>query len=169
MGRYTAGLSELTKAGFPTTIWEAPHYQASALASKAVASKFATTYQRVVYYTGDTPNLNSASGKDFAAGQIFPYVIDKDHSGQRILPENIGNIEYDISSTDPTSNFNYTWQDLYINAYAFAVRDGFASFFFHPFWLEPEVGVPGFQDFKSLVDGITGLGYVLTSPSQIPK
>lgn len=166
--RYTAGLSELSIAGYPTTIWEAPHYQASALASKAVASKFASTYQRVVYYTADTPSFYAGVGKDFAVGQIFPYVIDKDHYGQRILPENIGNIEYDISAVDPTSNFNYTWQDLYMNAqYALAVRDGFASFFFHPFWLEPEVGVPGFQDFQSLVDGITGLGYVWTSPSEV--
>jgi uncharacterized protein YdaL len=37
--------------------------------------------------------------------------------------------------------------------YAKTVRDGFASFFFHPFWLEPELGVPGFADFKKTVEG----------------
>jgi uncharacterized protein YdaL len=51
--------------------------------------------------------------------------------------------------------------------YALTVRDGFASFFFHPFWLEPDLGTPGFQDFKRLVDGITSLGYVWTSPSAL--
>jgi hypothetical protein len=36
------------------------------------------------------------------------------------------------------------------------LRDGFASFSFHPFWLDPETGTP---DFQNLVEGITALGY----------
>ncbi|MEP7154128.1 MAG: DUF2334 domain-containing protein [Betaproteobacteria bacterium] len=167
-GRYDAGLADLAANGYPTTVWEAPHYQGSALSYKAVPAKFPTTYQRVVYYTADNPSFIAAPGKDFAVGQIFPYIINKDYYGQRIIPENLGNIEYDISDIDPASNFNYTWQDLYINAqYALTVRDGFASFFFHPFWLEPDIGKPGLQDFKNLVEGMTALGYTWTSPSQL--
>ena len=40
-----------------------------------------------------------------------------------------------------------------------AVRDGFASFFFHPYWLEPDLGLPAYQDFQSMITGITNLGY----------
>ena len=167
LGRLNAGKNELMSNGYNPVAWETPHYQASALASKAMPLVFPTTYQRVVYYTADTPNFNAATNKDFGVGQIFPYVIKKDHYGQRIIPESLGNIEYNISAIDPTSNYNYTWQDIVTNAeYGKVVRDGYASFFFHPFWLEPAVGVPGFADFKNLINGITNLGYTWIAPSK---
>jgi uncharacterized protein YdaL len=101
-------------------------------------------------------------------GQFYPYVIGKDYYGQRVLPENLGNIEYDIRTIDPTSFYNYTADDIITNAkYAKAVRDGFASFFFHPFWLEPNLGVPGFEDFKKAVEGITALGFTWVAPSTV--
>ena len=130
--------------GYNPVAWEPPHYHASALRrSRPPRRCSARTYQRVVYFTADKPNFWPRLRKDFAVGQIFPYVIGKDYYGQRVLPENLGNIEYDISTIDPTSNYNYTWDDIVTNAeYAKAVRDGFASFFFHPFWLEPELNRP---------------------------
>lgn len=39
------------------------------------------------------------------------------------------------------------------------VRDGFASWFFHPFWLEPDLNEPGFADFQSVMNGISALGF----------
>ena len=51
--------------------------------------------------------------------------------------------------------------------YAKTVRDGVASFFFHPFWLEPELGTPGFEDFKKTVEGISALGFTWIAPSKI--
>ena len=111
-GRLIAGLGELARQGFQPVAWEMPHYQGSALANKAAASIFNTTYQRVVYYTADKPNFNAAVSKDFAVGQIFPYVIKRDYYGQRVLPESLGNIEYDIRTVDPTSNYNFTAQDI---------------------------------------------------------
>ena len=168
LGRLNAGKTELTSNGYTPVAWETPHYHASALASKAMPQVFPTTYQRVVYFTADQPNFNAAINKDFGVGQIFPYVIKKDHYGQRIIPENLGNIEYDLSAIDPSSNFNYTWQDIVTNAeYGKTVRDGFASFFFHPFWLEPAVGVPGYADFQSTITGITNLGYTWVAPSKV--
>jgi uncharacterized protein YdaL len=166
--RMGAGLMELRGSGYQPVAWEAPHYQGSALSSKAAAGIFPTTYQRVVYYTADKPNFTAPVSKDFAVGQLYPYVIQKDHYGQRVLPESLGNIEYDIRTIDPTSNYNYTSQDIVTNAqYAMAVRDGFASFFFHPFWLEPELGVPGFDDFKKTVEGISQLGYTWVAPGSV--
>ncbi|MBN3835113.1 DUF2334 domain-containing protein [Burkholderia sp. Ac-20344] len=159
--RLSAGLQEFSSNGYVPFAWEAPHYQSSPLSIKAVPPLFKTTYQRVVYYTSDRPNLNStAPNHDFSVGQFFPYIINTDYYGQRVLPENLGNIEYNICNIDPYSCLSYTWQDLYTNAqYALTVRDGFASFFFHPFWLEPDLGTSGLQDFQSLVNGITGLGF----------
>lgn len=169
LGRYQAGLLELSLNGYRATAWETPHYQASALASKASTQVFPKTYQRVVYYTADKPNFTASVEKDFAVGQIFPYPIKTDYYGQKVLPESLGNIEYDIHLIDPTSSFNYTWQDILTNAqYVKTVRDGYASFFFHPFWLEPQVGTPGLADFKSLVSGISSLGFTWTVPSQLP-
>jgi len=48
------------------------------------------------------------------------------------------------------------------------VRDGFASFFFHPFWLEADLGTPGFADFQKTIDGISALGFTWMAPSQVP-
>lgn len=164
LGRLNAGLLELISNGYRPVAWETPHYQASAVSSKAFPLLFNKTYHRVVYYTADQPNFNANVNRDFAVGQVFPYVIKKDHYGQMVLPESLGNIEY--ASSD--SNVVYTWQDILTNAqYALTVRDGYASFFFHPFLLEPEFGQPGFADFKRLVEGITALGYTWTVPSKI--
>ncbi|MDB5898272.1 MAG: hypothetical protein JWP41_1874 [Ramlibacter sp.] len=168
LGRLSAGLADLAANGYRAVAWETPHYHASPTASRAFPQLFNTTYQRVVYYTSDQPDLGSHPGKDFAAGQIFPYVIQRDYYNQRVLPESLGNIEYDISKVDPSSYFTYSWQEIYLNAqYALTVRDGFASFFFHPFWAEGDVGTPGLADFKKLVDGITQLGFTWVAPSSV--
>jgi uncharacterized protein YdaL len=167
LGRLNAGVADLNRYGFAPVAWETPHYHSSAISSRAAASVFNTTYQRVVYFTADQPKFNAATAKDFALGQIFPYVIKKDYYGQRVVPESLGNIEYDIHTIDPTSNYNYTWQDIVTNAqYALTVRDGYASFFFHPFWLEPDLGVPGFADFQKVIDGISQLGFTWVAPSK---
>jgi uncharacterized protein YdaL len=146
--------------------FEVPHYHASPYAYQAVRQRFATSWGRLVYYTSDTPDLTVANpNRDFAVGQFFPYVIRHDHYGNKVLPENIGNIEYDLGAQDPSSNYNYTADDLLLNAAnAAVVRGGFASFFFHPFWLEPSLGKPGFADFKKVVEGLTALGYTWADP-----
>jgi uncharacterized protein YdaL len=168
LGRLNQGIQDMKANNFPIVAWEAPHYHTSAITAKTVPQLFTTTYQRVVYYTGDKPNFWAPVAKDFAVGQFYPFVVRKDYYGQYVLPENLGNIEYDISAIDPTSNYNYTADDLILNAkYAKAVRGGFASFFFHPFWLEPNLGTPGFEDFKKTIEGITQLGFTWVAPSTL--
>lgn len=165
--RITTGRRDLLAYGYTPVAWEFPHYQASATSMRAVAPLYAKTYQRQVYYTADVPKLNG--GGDYAVGQFFPYVIKKDYYGQKVLPENLGNFEYDLSWIDPNATLVYTWQDIVLNAkYAYAVRDGFASFFFHPFLLEPSLNLPALQDFKNAVNGINNMGYRWTSPSRLP-
>ncbi|KVL67652.1 DUF2334 domain-containing protein [Burkholderia ubonensis] len=160
-GRMTDGLAEFTSNGYRIVGWAAPQYQVSPLAASATAARFPTTFQRAVYYTATNPQLGTgAPNQDFSAGQFFPYIINADYYGQRIIPENLGSIQYNICNVDPFSCITYTWQQLVANAqYGLVVRDGFASFFFHPYWLEPELGLPAYQDFQSLVTGITNLGY----------
>jgi uncharacterized protein YdaL len=129
---------------------------------RAMAKRFSASYQRIVYYTSTHPDLN-ASGpeKDYAAGMFFPYVIHNDSYGRLVIPENLGNIEYDISHVDPSSNIVYTWKDIVENAKdAWVVRDGFASFFFHPFWIDPGFeSLNAFEDFKRTIEGISQQGY----------
>jgi uncharacterized protein YdaL len=168
LGRLDSGLGELSANGYSVFAWETPHYEASATDSRVFPQRFSKTYQRAVYFTSDKPNFFASTGKDFAVGQIFPYPIEKDYYGQFIIPEELGNVEYDISTIDPTSNYNYTAQDILTNAqYALAVRDGYASFFFHPFWLEPDLGTPGFQDFQTIINGITNMGYTWVPASTV--
>ncbi len=165
--RLNTGLSEFAAADIFPWAWETPHYQGSPLSYQAMAKTFSTTYQRVVYYTSSTPNLQAEGpSKDFASGMFFPYIIHRDPYGQYVVPENLGNIEYDIHTIDPTSNFNYTWKDLLENAeYGMIVRDGFGSFFFHPFWVDPDFkNLNAFEDFKNLIEGITSLGYKWANP-----
>ncbi|GAB3650499.1 polysaccharide deacetylase family protein [Ramlibacter alkalitolerans] len=168
LGRLNNGLSDMGAVGWKPIAWEAPHYEQSPLASRAAPQLFPKTYQRVVYFTSDRPDLFAAQNRDFAVGQIFPYAVGTDHYGQYVIPESLGNIEYDIHTIDPTSNFNYTADDIILNAkYVKTIRDGAASFFFHPFWLEPELGVPGLADFQKTITGITALGFTWVAPSQL--
>ena len=167
--RITDGRTMMTQNGFTPFAWEPPHYQSSPRAYQAAAQVFPKTWQRAVYYTSDVPNLAvNAPNRDFAVGQFFPYIIQKDYYNQRIIPENLGNIEYDIREIDPTSNFNYTWEDLKLNAEnAKVIRDGFASFFFHPFWLEPAINRPGLADFKKVMEAIDALGFQFVDASTL--
>ncbi len=166
LGRLDAGLAELSGSGFTAYAWTTPHYQASPAAYHAFAQRFSNNYERRVYYTSDNGSLSNG---DYWAGQYYPYRIEQDYYGQGILPENLGNIEYDISNIDPTSNYNYTWQTICENArYARAVRDGVASFFFHPFWLEPDLRVPGRRDFRRLLDCISNQGVTWIVARDLP-
>ncbi len=161
--RILAGLNEFQAPGIEPFIFETPHYIASPKSYQAMGELFAGRYERSYYYTSEVPQLNTDfdnPDRDFAAGQFFPYIIYSDHYGQIVIPENLGNIEYDIREIDPLSYIDYGWKELKTNAeYALTVRDGYASFFFHPFWLERDLGVSGFRDFKNLVNAITRLGY----------
>jgi uncharacterized protein YdaL len=158
LARLRAGRTDLASINITAYAWETPHYHASPVVSRAVPQVFPTAYQRAVYYTDDNGSLTNG---EYAVGQFFPYIIQSDYYGQYTLPENLGNIEYDISSIDPSSNVVYTAQDILTNAdYAQVIRDGFASFFFHPFWLEPGLPVTtGRADFQRVLDGITAMGY----------
>jgi uncharacterized protein YdaL len=170
--RINAGRKELASVSnpkFAPFAWEVPHYKASPNASRAAAKVFPNTYQRVTYFTSQDGSNLVPNGNDFSFGQFFPYVIYKDFYGQKVIPENIGNIEYDISACDSTSSVTYTADDLITNAAISrsVIRDGFASFFFHPFWLDDfsQCGIAkgtGLSDFKRVIHEMGQQGYVWT-------
>jgi uncharacterized protein YdaL len=166
-GRLRASDEELRSNGYMPVAWTTPHYHASPATSRAIPRVFDTTYQRVVYFTSDRPNLTRATGRDYAVWQFFPYVIQRDHYGQRVLPENLGNVQYLVEGAMTDAVLGYTAADVLLNArYALAVRDGFASFFFHPFLLDAR-GVHGMDELTQAVEGITALGFEWTSPTRI--
>jgi uncharacterized protein YdaL len=84
-----------------------------------------------------------------------------------VLPENLGNFEYQLPG-DPPGDIVYTWQDILTNAkYALAVRDGFGSFFFHPFLIESQYNLPALSDLKNLVAAMKNLGYTWVAPAMV--
>ncbi len=162
LGRIDAGQAEMAASGFTTVAWTTPQYQASAATYRALAQRGRPLSEQVSYFTADHPNFDPNSPThDQLAAQFFPYIIDKDYYGNRVLPESLGAIQYDISNIDPFSNQVYTWQTIRDNAaYHKVVRDGFASFYFHPYWLSSDLAyLHALADFKNLVSAIQGMGY----------
>ena len=169
-----AGVKELAGSGYSAFAFEAPHYRASPRAYRAVAERFRVSYERAYYYTSESPVLDpNAASRDFAVGQFFPYPIKRDWYGRKVLPENLGNIEYDISAIDPSSNLSYGWEELARNAEVLhaVVRDGTASFFFHPFWLgtfaRPDgtvYPIDALGDLRRLLSAINALGFRFVDP-----
>lgn len=127
------------------TIFEFPHYAGSVPNYMAVDERFGVRYDRGLYFPGNF----SQQPIDYSrlAGQFFPYPV-RDIYGSWIIPENIGNIEPEPFNNHPAR----LPADLLAAGEAnLVVRDGFASFFFHPY-LDPIMLV-------QVVDGLKQQGY----------
>ena len=137
-GRLNAALQEFQLAGLIPVAFEAPHYAASALDYTVFATNFLITFHRVLYF----------DGAGHIAGQFFPYTIERDVYGQKLLPENLGNV-------DPVGWYNYAPRfpaDLLRAARKNRVlRDAWASAFFHPYL--------DLSYLQELISGIRALGY----------
>lgn len=153
-GRVTSALAAFTAAGLPRpTLWTTPHYAASATDYQVFAANYTARLERSLYFSG-TLSGNSA-GPNVFIGQFFPYVV-QDVYGTKVLPENIGNYEPDAYNNHPPR----LPADLIASAKAnLAVRDGFASFFYHPYFPT--------QPLKETIDGIEALGYTFVSPTSL--
>ena len=119
-GRLDAAQRELKRSHLNAVAWETPHYAASELDYQVFAANFPLTMQRVLYFDHE--------GR--IAGQFYPYLIHRDIYGQKVVPENIGNVE-------PVQWFNYPAHlpaDMIRAAKkARVVRDGWANGYFHPY------------------------------------
>lgn len=130
------GIQEFMKNGLYPLVWETPHYIASFALYQTISKFFGTAMEQRL------------SLEDADYSQTFPYIIKKDLFGQRIYPENLGYVPL-----NPDKAISQTYiQNIIKNAKAnLAVRDGFASCFFHSF-LDLDL-------LKNLVDGVEKLGY----------
>jgi uncharacterized protein YdaL len=130
------GVTECLRNGIYPLVWETPHYSASEADYRVFGEHFSTAIeQRLVL-----DNLTFS--------QYFPYTIERDMYGQRILAENLGYVplDPDIRAGEATVDRLLSFAKLNL-----VVRDGFASAFFHPF-VSPQL-------LARLVDGIRQLGY----------
>lgn len=110
--RLKNGISECVKNGIYPLSWETPHYSASKDNYRTFAQYFDTFYERVM--------AAEISGTQ----QIFPYQVRLREFEISVIPENLGYVDFE--KPDP--------QVILENARnMLVVRDGIASFFFHPF------------------------------------
>lgn len=152
--RVTAALAEFAIAGLPKpALWTTPHYAASATDYKVISSAYSARLERSLYFAGTLSGAPSAPNTFI--GQFFPYVV-KDVYGTKVLPEDLGNYE-------PVAYNNHPPRlpaDLIASARAnLAVRDGFASFFYHPYY--------PLQPLQDTINGIKALGYTFVSPASL--
>jgi uncharacterized protein YdaL len=152
--RIVAANREFEAAGLDVPrIFEFPHYAASDRAYRAAVRRFAVRWERSLYFAG----LLTGGRVDYrrVEGQFFPYVVH-DVYGTKVLPENLGSIT-------PSAWHQYKArqpEDLVRAARAnLVVRDGFASFYFHPF-LDLEL-------LKRTVEGIEAAGYEFVDPASL--
>ncbi|MEU1073784.1 MULTISPECIES: polysaccharide deacetylase family protein [unclassified Streptomyces] len=152
--RVNSGLAGFTLAGLPRPqLWTTPHYAGSATDYRVFAQNYSARLERSLYFAG-TLTGGTADPNRFI-GQFFPYVVN-DVYGTKVLPENIGNYE-PVAQNNHPARFP---ADLVASARAnLAVRDGFASFFYHPYY--------PVQPLKDTIDGIKALGYTFVSPAAL--
>jgi len=154
LGRVKASAEEFKKAKLDVpTIFEFPHYAASAPDYRAIGSQFSVRYERALYFNRLLRPGAVDSGKFM--GQFFPYNVT-DVYGTRVIPENIGNIETESFNHHPITLPDELIRRAQLNL---AVRDGFASFFYHP-----HLGV---DLLRQTVEGIQGSGYTFVSPTSL--
>ncbi len=181
-GRVSDAVAVLEQAGLAAWAFEVPHYQASMVDYFAFADLFGTIYNQGIYteysfeldgrvygpndvLSGGAADLDMAHA-DFSAlslyseSQIYPYPVERDVYGQRVIPENLRNptpAELAEVETD-------VWlvADMLDAAAANRVnRCGYASFFYHPFIIERpgDVDAGGAENLRRLIEGVEDLGY----------
>jgi uncharacterized protein YdaL len=152
-GRLDSSFREFQRAGISApTIFEFPHYAASAVDYQTASQRFSTRWERVLYFGGAL----SGGAVDYShlIGQTFPYVV-RDLWGSTVLPENLG----DYAPEQFYIFKPHTVDDiLAAGAANMAVRDGFGSFFYHPF--------EGVGPLQQIVDGLRAQGWTFVSPAQ---
>jgi len=148
--RVNLGKNLLTALNLKPVAWNTPHYMASATDYGAFKKIFPLHLDRGAYFS------TGLDGTKYVSNQMLPYVIQKDVYGIKRLPENLGYVEMGV---DPNNNpYGFTPvppimpADMLKGALANkVVRDGWASFYFHP-----DVDLVHLQ---TLVEGVRAQGY----------
>ncbi len=133
--RLETGLAELARNDLYPVTWETPHYGASQLDYSVINQYFSSSYER-----RQTIDLH---GSD----QLAPWLLYHHSAGGKIIPENLGYIPLSRPEAGPL---------LEAAANNLALRDGVASFFFHPF---VDMAV-----LKEIIPQMKQMGYRFTDP-----
>lgn len=122
-----------------------------------------TSQQRLSELEGVSVDFAGQQQGVAPSGQFFPYEIYRDFWGQRLIPENIGNLQPYMNEQVISAR---SVDDMIENARrALVVRDAWASFFVHPLMLESRrsEGVGNYpgdgSEIRRLIRSIRALGY----------
>ena len=184
------GFRSLSLFGIEPKFWVTPHYNGSPLDNIIFGKVFPWLISRGVYadyqISGAVPSgganlfytlVNNAQhalnrrtflssfqvsmrGNQF--GQLFSYEIYGDMFGQKVIPENLGNVQpYLSDQVVATRNVDRILADARRNL---VLRDVWASVFYHPFLLDPALNSENAdptkpKDLHRLIVGIKNLGY----------
>jgi uncharacterized protein YdaL len=150
--RIAAAIGELSCVRLPRpTLFEVPHYAASAAAYAAIADRFAARYDRGLYFSGALAGGVIDHGR--SVSQAFPYVV-RDVHGSVVIPENLGH-----HAASGARDGEDVARIVAAARRARIVRDGVGSFFFHPY-IGPE-------PLGAIIDGMQAAGYAFVSPSEL--
>lgn len=152
--RIRAGLQELEATGLPApAMFELPFDAGSAEDARAVRRSFETVYHRGLYFGG----VLRGGPVDYTRSirVFYPYTA-QDVYGLAVVPENLGGYAPFPTSDSPARVVADLLQTAHANR---VVRDGFASFYFHPRY---DISV-----LRQLVQGIKADGYTFVDPSAL--
>jgi uncharacterized protein YdaL len=153
-GRMSAAIDLFKQAGVGIPfMWTFPDYVASAPDYAAAAALFPVRWERALYFGGGL--TGGTIDYTHVIGQTFPYVVRDDY-GSIVLPENLGDYSPNSFYAFPPHTVDNI---LAAGAANLAVRDGFASFFYHPYL--------GLDTLEQIVDGLRAQGYTFASPAQV--
>lgn len=159
--RIVSGMAEFVLAGLSVpTIFEPPHYAASAVDYKVFQPAFTARYDRGFYPGNWCPNGICGTGTaDYskAYGQFFPYLV-RDIYGSVVIPEGLGNVELVEFNHNPPR----LPADILNSAHANTViQDGVQSFFFHPYL--------DINYLKQVVEGLQAMGYTFVAADTVKQ
>jgi len=137
--RIKMGIAECFRNGLYPLAWETPHYSASQNDYKTIRKNFDTFYDQVMVAEVD------------GTQQPFPYPARLKDLDVKIIPENLGYVP--IERPDTTLIIQAARKML-------NVRDGMASFYFHPF-------VP-IDYLKRIVKSMKAMGWEFVSIKDFP-
>lgn len=168
--RLQLGQKEFLTANIQSQIWVTPHYRASAVDNLVFSKFFPWSMGRSSYiplqFSAFSLDLNSLAQltdqniissptKNQFIGQFVPYEIYGDYNQQRLLPENLGNIQPYLSDQVVKTR---SVEDLIADAKRnLVIRDSWASFFYHPFLLNVEDATN--NSLVTLITELKSLGY----------
>ncbi|OHV29394.1 hypothetical protein CC117_07320 [Parafrankia colletiae] len=152
--RINGAAAAFTAAGLAVpTVFEFPHYAASAPDYAAARTKFPRRYDRGLYFRNQLAGGTVDHTK--YGGQFFPYPVTDIH-GSFVIPENIGNVEPAAFNNHPAR----LPADLIDAARRnLVVRDGYASMSYHPYL--------GVDYLRQTVEGVRALGYSFIAASAV--